>query len=825
VALRGDLKSLNLGNVLQDLAYNSQTGTLRLHVGERRRFFWFEKGLIRLVGLGLSQGPSICAGLLALGKVSPADLESGPRKTTDAARVNRLIREKKATNADAKAALENQMTELVCDTFLWADAEFEFVPGEAPAAEFELRQIDWEPQLACDAVTMEALRRVDEWSQIQKSVISAEEILIQSVPQVPDSADPQSQRLFALLDGERRLQDILNETHQGQFATFRAAAALLRGGWARPLDVKEARAKAETHIAAKRPEKAIGLVKAALSHEPHSPELRKLAGKSLEALGKKEEAAAEYRILLAEEVQHGRTADAIATARKIIALAPKDMFTQEKLFQLLLDSGSPEEALAQGETLARALKRAGMPDRARVLYERLLQRYDESDAIMESLAEIAHHMGDKREAVTLYRKLFDRAVDASDEELILDRARTLLRLDPSLDDVARKRIEVETGMYRKNRARRRKVRFILFGCLALAVVASLGVMEWAARGALRKLQQDEPGLHKREEFDLAVSRYNDFLSRYAWTLAAGDARDKRSQFEDLLVNKELPLAEKEDAADNTYAALARVDKVLEVARGEPALSKMREARTRFEEHRGRIERKYIDEAAAIAKDGTADKVKTLSSPLAIPGLKTLLNKHKNPRDVRRAVVATLGTIHVPEKLEVPEAVEILIAELADEGDGGELKNDIEAVLRGWSKDAKARPKASDWEEWHFARMRRPLQALVMESPSGEIEWRILNVSTDTQRIDRAFGPVFRVVTEDGKELPLSVHFEAPAARRGVKATLKPGQFVGGRGSLKSLVELTNAGDSVRVSWTMNLQDGEGDNSRLTALPIRVEIKK
>ncbi|HZL71261.1 MAG TPA: tetratricopeptide repeat protein, partial [Planctomycetota bacterium] len=639
----------------------------------------------------------------------------------------------------------------------------------------------------------------------------------------PESADPQSQRLFALLDGERRLQDILNETHQGQFATFRAAAALLRGGWARPLDVKEARAKAETHLAAKRPEKAIGLIKAALSHEPHSPELRKLAGKSLEALGKKEEAAAEYRILLAEEVQHGRTADAIVTARKIIALAPKDMFTQEKLFQLLLDSGSPEEALAQGETLARALKRAGMPDRARVLYERLLQRYDESDAIMESLAEIAHHMGDKREAVTLYRKLFDRAVDASDEELILDRARTLLRLDPSLDDVARKRIEVETGMYRKNRARRRKVRFILFGCLALAVVASLGVMEWAARGALRKIRLDEDAHRERKEFAKAVEKYNDFLDKFAWTLAAGEARDRREQLEERLVKDELPEAERLDAEGNTYAALARIDKVLEVARGEAARGTMADARTRFEEHRGRIERKYIDEAAVIAKDGAADKVKTLSSPLAIPGLKTLL-KHKS-RDVRRAAVATLGTIHVPEKLEVPEAVEILIAELADEKDGGELKADIEAVLRGWSKDSKARPKASDWEEWHFARMRRPLQALVMESPSGEIEWRILNVSADTQRIDRAFGPVFRVVTEDGKELPLSVHFEAPAARRGVKATLKPGQFVGGRGSLKSLVELTNAGDSVRVSWTMNLQDGEGDNSRLTALPIRVEVKK
>ncbi len=820
MALRGDLKSLNLGNVLQDLAYNSQTGTLRLHVGERRRFLWFEKGALRLVGLGLAQGPSIAAGLLALGKISPADLETGARKTTDAARVNRLIREKKVTHADVKAALENQMTELVCDTFLWADAEFEFVGGDAAAGDFEVRQLDWEPQLACDAVTMEALRRVDEWTQIQKSVISAEEILLQSVPQVPDSADAQARRLFGLLDGEKRLQDILNETHQGQFATFRAAAALLRGGWARPLDVKEARAKAEAHIAAKRPERALPLVKFALSHEPHSPELRKLAGRCLETLGKKDEAAAEYRILLAEETSHGRGKDAIETSRRIIGLAPKDTFTQEKLFQLLLDTGSAEEALAQGEALAKALKRAGMPDRARDVYERLLNKFDESDAIMAALAEIAHHMGDKREAVTLYRKLFDRAVAASDEELILERARTLLRLDPSLDDVARKRIEVETGMYRKNKARRRKVRLIIFGCLALAVIASLGVMEFTARRALRTLQQEEYALLKREEFDKLVEKYNDFLDKYAWTLVAGTARDKREDFEKQLLEKELTEAEKEEASGNTYAALERVDKILAVARGEKSLSKVREARGRFDKHRSEIEGEHLAEARKISKEGASDRVRELKSPLAIPALKMLLADPN--RGLRRAAVAALGEIGSP-------AIETLIWALAEEGEAGELKGEISAQLKRVAKGVDWGPRAQDWERWHLEQRGRAqqLQGLVMDGGGGTIEWRIVNVGRETMRLDLPFGPVFRVTAEEGKkELPMSIAFEAPAAQRGIKATLKRGQFLGGRAHLKDLVDVKGAeGQSVRVSWSLKLEAGEGDEGKLVALPIRVDVRK
>jgi tetratricopeptide (TPR) repeat protein len=821
VALRGDLKSLNLGNVLQDLAYNSQTGTLRLHVGERRRFLWFEKGALRLVGLGLAQGPSIAAGLLALGKIGPADLETGARKTTDAARVNRLIREKKVTNADVKSALENQMTELVCDTFLWADAEFEFVGGDASSADFEVRQLDWEPQLACDAVTMEALRRVDEWTQIQKSVISAEEILLQSVPQIPDEADAQCKRLFALLDGERRLQDILNETHQGQFATFRAAATLLRSGWARPLDVKEARAKAEAHMAAKRPEKALGLVKFALSHEPHSPDLRKLAGRCLETLGKKDEAAAEYRILLAEETSHGRAKDAIETSRRVIGLAPKDTFTQEKLFQLLLETGTPEEALAQGEALAKSLKRAGMPDRARDVYERLLNKFDDNDAIMAALAEIAHHMGDKREAVTLYRKLFDRAVAASDEEMILERARTLLRLDPSLDEVARKRIEVETGMYRKNKARRRKVRFIIFGCLGLAVVASLGVMEWSARSALSKVRQLEDGFMYKQppQVDKAVAKYNEFLDKYAWTLAAGDARERRDQLEKRLVEMVLPEVVKLDEEGNTYGALDRLDKILEVARSDKAVKEVREVRARFEKHRAEIEGEKLAEARKIAQEKASDRVKDLKTPLAIPALKLLLGEKQNPA-LRRAAVAALGEVGEP-------AIETLIDALAEEGESGELRGEILATLKKVAQGADYGTRAQDWEEWFLGKVKRPLQGLVLDAGSGMVEWRVLNVGRDTIKLDLLFGPVFKVTTTaDGKELPMSIAFEAPAARRPIKASLKPGQFVGGRALLKDLVDVKGAeGQLVRVSWSLKLEGGEGEEGKLVSLPVRVEVKK
>jgi len=824
VALRGDLKSLNLGNVLQDLAYNSQTGTLRLHVGDRRRFLWFEKGALRLVGLGGGQGPSILNGLLAMGKVKPADLANASKRSGEPAKINKLIKERAVTNDDVKAALQGQMTELVCDTFLWSDAEFEFVRGEAKEEDFDVRQLDWEPTIACDAVTMEALRRVDEWTEIKKSVISSEEILVAVVPQLPETADATSQRLFGLLDGEKRLQDIMNETFLGQFAAFRAAAALMRGGWARPLDVREAQAKAEAHAAGGRNNEALRLARFALTHERHSPALRKLAGRCLELLGKNEEAAGEYRMLLAEETEHGKTAEAIATCRKIISLAPKDTFTQERLFQLLIDTGTPEEALAQGEALARALKKAGMPDRARSVYERLLTKFEDSEKILESLAEIAHHMGDKREAVTLYRKLFDRAVAESDEELILERSRMLLRLDPSLDDVARKRIEVETGMYAKNKRRKRKVRLILAGCLVLAVLAALGAIEWSARGRLRILQAEELDLVKQGKFAEAVGRYNGFLERYKWTLVSGEAREKRDQLEDVLVREKLPEAEEKDAKGRTDEALRIVEGVLKVARGPVAIAKAEELKRRLDEHRAKIEDEYKEEARKIAKavaagdSGAVDRIKKLSHALALPALKQLL-LDSSPV-VRRAAVSCLG------EMGSHETREILVRALAEEEEGSGLRGEIEELLKKQAgKDCGPRPQ--DWESWVLRSGERPVQGLVGAAAPGELEWRIVNLGTKTRELElpEGFGPSFKVTGKGGAELKPGKGAVRGADKARV-VRLRPGEFVGGRVALGDLVDLASMAEGpVRVGWSARLREVGGDEWELAALPTRVEVRK
>ena len=101
MALQGDVRSLNLASVLQDLAGNEKTGTLTLEQDERVLHLWLEAGIIRLVGMGHQQGPSVVAGLLATGRIAPEDL---PSRAGSAADEQKLL----AEIAEAEAELRNE---------------------------------------------------------------------------------------------------------------------------------------------------------------------------------------------------------------------------------------------------------------------------------------------------------------------------------------------------------------------------------------------------------------------------------------------------------------------------------------------------------------------------------------------------------------------------------------------------------------------------------------------------------------------------------------------------------------------------------------------
>jgi len=816
MALKGDLKSINLGNVLQDIAGNELTGTLTLTVRDQRRLFWFEKGRLRLVGLGNGKGPSPVNGLLALGKIKATDLNP---KGSNVTLVRGLVRRGNVGRDDVKAALEQQMTEHVCDVFVWSDAHFEFSDGDPGEDDFEASQLDHEIRLAADPIIMEALRRVDEWTEIRKSVVSSEEILVVLRDRAMPDSDPTIERVAGMFDGERRLRDIIEQTHLGEFAVFRAAATLLRSGAVRAVTVKEATERAKAAAQKKQFGQALKLARFGLEREPNNSDLHVLAGEALEGLERPDEAASEYRQLAAAQMEGGKRQEAVTTYRRILALAPRDTFAQERLFALLVELGRKSEAMQQGESLAASYKRAGLPDKAKEVYTRIIAAFGDDDDLLEQAAEVARRLGDKKEAIALYRRLFDRALARGDSDAVVLHARTILRLDPSAEDVARRRMEVETGVYRKRQVFRRRIKLFVAGGALLAAITAALTYEIRARGYIGDVRKE--AITKRKGAGDLLRMYNRFLDEYGWSLAVAEAKRERNELENTYVDAEFKDLSMEE--DRLLASLEVAQRVKDVVRQAETRQRADKVFTDVNRRIGEVGNRRIRESAAWAAAGTPEamqKIRGLTDPLALQAVQQLA-AHEN-LVVRQSAVVAL------EKQGSDDALQTLVKRLAAEPDVALKKEVYDVLCRRTGQDFKE--DANAWSDWLrkqiVAKGKGAVPSLIAtlavhgRVEAGQplvLEWRLMNFGGSTLTF------TMRHAMEVSAEPKRAMQVRALPGSEPRRVELRPGDFIGGRFDARSVVEGLGGPAKFEFSWTVRVNWGGAGESPIEAMPLKVDV--
>ena len=341
-----------------------------------------------------------------------------------------MLKRGKLSKDDLRVACEHQMGEHLSDAFLWSDATFEFEEGEPDDRVYDIDQLDLEPRIAVEGAIMAAARRADEWGETRKAILSQNQILVPDPARLPKEAEPQIRRVFALLDGERSLRDVQDLTRLGQFMPPRAAALLIRAGAARPLSAADSFERARARAAKKEWDAALRMARYGLEHERKNTGLLELALRCTEELQDHDASASYARQLASAQAESGALELAIKSYQKVLVHRPRDITAHERLFQTLLQLDLKLDALAAGEGLAAAYKKAGLPDKALAVYQQLVEKVGDHSELIESVAEMQRHLGDKGEAVKLYARLLERAMEAKNDQLSLDYCRTILKLDP-----------------------------------------------------------------------------------------------------------------------------------------------------------------------------------------------------------------------------------------------------------------------------------------------------------------------------------------------------------------------------------------------------------
>jgi len=222
VGLSGDLRTIDLPEVLQWISRGQQTGTLEVERGSVRKWIAFKSGLIYS---SASNDPREHLGqfLVREGFITEEQLfEALLRQEAEGWPLGAiLVKDGKLSQDQLRRVLKEKAEEAVYDLFLWVEGAFTFKDGEVPA------KMSVHLSLDVTAVILEGARRADEWSRIRKAIPSTR-ATFRVIGR--GGEDPLEQRLLELAAAGRTFAGIAIEVRRSDFKTASLLYGLVQRG-------------------------------------------------------------------------------------------------------------------------------------------------------------------------------------------------------------------------------------------------------------------------------------------------------------------------------------------------------------------------------------------------------------------------------------------------------------------------------------------------------------------------------------------------------------------------------------------------------------------
>jgi len=458
MSLQGDLKTLELADLLQGLEQHARNGTLTLEREGRPVHLYFKDG--RLALLATEGRSGLMELLVACGQVTEDELaEARKRRKRSKKSVGQmLIAMELVDEATLGEIAKARLTDEACERISGAADTFKFTEGAIPRGVFDPEERRLGLALPSGALLLEAARRNDHWEMIRTRVPSDSAHYIASkAPKTPlgEVGETLEASLFAALDGSCCVGEVMQTFPHLRFEAYRVLADWVADGHVRmaaPNDL----VRIATELAPQDPGRARTVLERGLELSSRHTGLLREHARLAEAAGDKDRAAESVKLLAHHALEAGDRSLAREELTRAKLLDPTDASVWERSLALALEDQRFTEARADGFELAALYRKPGLHRKALTVFESLVACEPHRFDLVREVAASHADCGELSAAIVTLER-FGKA-HMSAEEYTLARAayEEILVHDPG-HDASRKTIEgIDEGSYERQRATRRR---------------------------------------------------------------------------------------------------------------------------------------------------------------------------------------------------------------------------------------------------------------------------------------------------------------------------------------------------------------------------------
>lgn len=283
----GNLKTMELAELLQWAAQSRKTGTLVINGPDVEKRLYFESGVITSVS---SSDPKEWLGhfLVSHGFIDEATLaEAISRQEEDRKLLGRILKDLSAIDAESlDKMLRLKSEESIYELFTWKKGEFRFLDGQLP--EFKMVPL----ALDVTSLVFEGVKRLDDWNLVRTGIPSNQAVPVAVRALTKPADDRAAASILDSVDDDRTIEEIALHTHASEHLVCRVLFDAMqreeikivrpRGGEegspppvaTSAVDPTDLLALGEEHLAAQRFEPALRHLRAALSLAPEKADVQ-----------------------------------------------------------------------------------------------------------------------------------------------------------------------------------------------------------------------------------------------------------------------------------------------------------------------------------------------------------------------------------------------------------------------------------------------------------------------------------------------------------------------------------------------------------------------